>query len=240
MTNTRTQYSDKSPPVQRLESDLAELQLPPLSEELRAKIRAEVAGSLVPKKQWSRAQRAAATTAIGVVLTLALAAFQSRTHTTTLEKVGLAGVWFSAVCFTLWRSMASAQPEERNVRQALALGGILAFFGYLLWWSNATLPFSDFCVLAASRHADLACAALSVTIGSLCFAGSLLLWRRTDPFAPELSGLTAGLMAGIMGACASELMCSVAETWHLLLAHGSVVVLLCGAGYWLGRRFLSP
>jgi hypothetical protein len=240
MTDTKAHQTNRTPPLNRLETDLAGLKPAALSPELKARIRAEVTASLAPKKQRSRFQRAALATTLGLLLMFGLALIQSRNHSTTPAKLGLAALWFAVVCFTQWRTMASFRPAERTLRQGMLGLGVLSFFGYLFLLSDATLPWTDFLTLPASRHAAAACTALSVTIGSLCLVGTLFLWRRTDPFSPKLSGLIAGLAAGIMGASAAELMCPVKETWHLMIAHGAVIGLLSGAGYWLGRRFLSP
>ncbi|HEY3499230.1 MAG TPA: NrsF family protein, partial [Polyangiaceae bacterium] len=76
--------------------------------------------------------------------------------------------------------------------------------------------------------------------GALVTGGVLLLWRRTDPMSPGVSGALAGLAGGMGSALAFGVACPSHEAWHLWLSHGVVVVALVVLGGAVGRRLLAP
>lgn len=93
----------------------------------------------------------------------------------------------------------------------------------------------------ASASAHLAgCFGHALMTGTL-FSGLLMaVWRRTDPFSPELTGALLGLLGGAFGTLSVALACSNSEGFHLTLGHGSAALLLAGIGFFAGRRWLTP
>jgi hypothetical protein len=68
----------------------------------------------------------------------------------------------------------------------------------------------------------------------------MLLWRRTDPLTPGISGALLGLVGGMGSALGMGVACPSHETWHLCVSHGVVVASLVVLGAAAGRRVLAP
>jgi hypothetical protein len=127
-----------------------------------------------------------------------------------------------------------------RLRWLLALLVPVAFFAYLLVTSTPTASFSEFVSSSKQTQHAFYCGLLSFVIGALAALGITLLWRRTDPFTPRLSGSIAGLLGGLGAAVPIGLVCPGTDGWHLCIAHGASLLLVVGLGAALGRRWLSP
>jgi hypothetical protein len=86
----------------------------------------------------------------------------------------------------------------------------------------------------------LPCSLHAFVSGALISGAILLLWRRTDPFSPGLTGALVGLVGGLAGAIAVSLACPSTEGWHLWLGHGFAILGVVLLGWLAGRRWLSP
>src|SRR5690606_10325522 len=65
--------------------------------------------------------------------------------------------------------------------------------GALLFLSTHWMPFGDF-VEGDQVLRSLPCGSIALLTGSIVSGGILMLWRRTDPFSPGLSGALVGLL----------------------------------------------
>jgi hypothetical protein len=128
----------------------------------------------------------------------------------------------------------------RTLRMAIAISVPLAFLFYLWHAAGYSLPVSKF--VSEGQHAKWAagCGFVTFLFGAAASACLMLIWRRTDPITPRLSGAFAGLVGGLTGAVAAGCACPSQEGWHLWLAHGLTVVALVCAGGLFGRRWLAP
>jgi hypothetical protein len=112
----------------------------------------------------------------------------------------------------------------------------------MVYWTLIARHWTSFdaAVSSASAHNLVDCGLHALLYGSLATLGILLVWRRTDPLSPGLSGAMGGLAGGLVGVVALGFSCPCARVWHLWLGHGSSVVLLVVLGWAVGRRWLSP
>ena len=112
----------------------------------------------------------------------------------------------------------------------------------LLWLGGIAERFSlqnEF-LSAVGMATARSCFLHSLGAGSLCTFLLLLVWRRSDPFAPASSGALLGMLGGLLGTLSTHLGCLSREGFHLTLAHGLAVVMLCGIGSFAGRKWMTP
>lgn len=128
---------------------------------------------------------------------------------------------------------------SRRARLLIAVTVPIAFLTYLAFEGTRWLPLGTFVHTNAAGHA-VACGLHALLFGAIVSGGTLLIWRRTDPLSPGLSGALAGLVGGLAGAVAIGVACPSGETWHLWVGHGLTVVALVLFGWAAGRRLLSP
>jgi len=127
-----------------------------------------------------------------------------------------------------------------RLRWGLALLVPVAFLGYLTMIRSSTPALATFLGQPESTRHMLHCGAFSFVVGAAVAFGIVLLWRRTDPFTPRLSGSLAGLIGGLGAATPIGLVCPGTDGWHLWLAHGVSLILVVALGAALGRRWLCP
>jgi len=78
---------------------------------------------------------------------------------------------------------------------------------------------------------------------SVAIPAAALLWlivRRGAPLSMRTMGATLGATAGLLGVTVLQVKCPHQEALHLLVWHGSVLVIVTGAGWlagWLAQRF---
>jgi hypothetical protein len=158
-------------------------------------------------------------------------------------RAGLYGAlgWSAVLSATLLIGLAS--PPGLRPRTALRVGVAvlvpIVFFAYLTKTAWATVPFDEFSQGAYAHHA-LRCGLICFGVGALMSGGAMLLWRRTDPLTPGISGALLGLVGGMGSALGMGIACPSHEAWHLFVSHGVVVAALVVLGAAAGRRLLPP
>ena len=114
------------------------------------------------------------------------------------------------------------------------------FFTHLHVSSNAWLSFEQFLSVPHSLRSTVVCGIHAILFGTIASIVLFVLWRRTDPFSPRLTGALTGLAGGLVGAVALDMTCTRMEAWHLWLGHGVTLVALVAGGWFAGRKWLSP
>jgi hypothetical protein len=127
---------------------------------------------------------------------------------------------------------------SRVARLGIAFGVPLLFLGYLAFAAHHRMPVGEF--MAHDAGYAVGCGLHALLFSAIAAAGTLFVWRGTDPLTPGLSGALAGLVGGLGGAAAMGVACPSGETWHLWIGHGTIVVALMFVGWLLGRRWLAP
>ena len=130
--------------------------------------------------------------------------------------------------------------SHRYVRWAVVIAVPLAFLIHLTMASDSTLSIRDFVLTPRSLRHTVVCGVHAILFGVMAIATLLVMWRRTDPFSPRLSGAVAGLAGGLVGAVALDMTCPNLEAWHLWIGHGLTLVVLVVAGWYAGQRWLAP
>jgi hypothetical protein len=160
-----------------------------------------------------------------------------------LMEAGLAGAagWGLVQAGVLYFCLA--RPPGRRISRRMRLGLLLlvplSFFAYLGFTSSGAVPFEVFSSSAHATHA-LRCTVLTLVFGGLVAAGGFLVWRRTDPLQPRLSGALLGLVGGLGGSLAMGIACASHETYHLWFSHGLAILGLALLGWLCGRKLLAP
>jgi hypothetical protein len=127
---------------------------------------------------------------------------------------------------------------SRALRVAIAVAIPATFFLYLALAATSRFPIARFMHEGLGRAGE--CSLYSLAFGVIAAGATLLLWRRTDPLTPGLSGALAGLLGGLASAVGVGIACPTHESWHLWLVHGMTVVLFVGVGWAVGRKWLAP
>jgi len=135
---------------------------------------------------------------------------------------------------------APGRRSHRFARWAVVVAVPLAFFVHLTIASDAMLPIREFVTAPHSIRHTLVCGVHALIFGILAIATLFVLWRKTDPFSPRLSGAVAGLAGGLVGAVALDMTCPHLEAWHLWIGHGLTLVMLVATGWYAGQRWLAP
>jgi hypothetical protein len=140
--------------------------------------------------------------------------------------------------------LGHGRPPGRRGARGLRLAAVLAipaiFVAHLTITSGSVLPFHDFLVFPRSLRSAAVCGVHSLLFGVGASAVLFLLWRRTDPFNPRLTGALTGLAGGLVGAVALDMVCTNDEAWHLWLGHGATLLAFAVGGWFAGRWWISP
>jgi hypothetical protein len=199
-------------------------------------LRAEVCDTK-PRRAFSRLERvvlSALGLAVGIVL------FSFRALGTEPMVVAVSTLTFSCLAAALLFSgvIPGAAKWEGGTRRlmgaALSLGLLVVLFLQAEHFSTFNQFFSSG-VSSAAR-----CALHAFASGLIATLALMLVWRRTDPFSPGTTGAMLGLFGGLAGAVSIELTCHNGEGLHLTLGHGLAALVLAGAGYLVGRKWLTP
>jgi len=89
---------------------------------------------------------------------------------------------------------------------------------------------------AAAWPAHVGCAVMTLVLGAGPFAIALMALRRAFPASFMARGALVGLCCGLAAAAAIHLHCPIAVTSHILVSHGSPLLLLTLLGAALARR----
>jgi hypothetical protein len=140
--------------------------------------------------------------------------------------------------------LAVGKPPGRRFSKALRWTALLAvpavYILYLVFLSGSVLSFQDFLVTPRSLRSTVVCGVHTLLFGGAASFVLFLLWRRTDPFCPKLTGALTGLAGGLVGAVALDLVCVSNEGWHLWLGHGLTLLAFVFGGWLAGRRWIAP
>jgi hypothetical protein len=148
--------------------------------------------------------------------------------------------WAVIQVLLLLLGLTRQRTSSARTRLGLALLVPAAFLLYLTLIRSSTSSFAAFMHQPQQTRHALHCGAFSFVIGAIAAISILLLWRRTDPFTPRVTGSLAGLMGGLAAATPIGLVCPGTDGWHLWLAHGVSLILVVALGAVLGRRWLCP
>ncbi|HEY5958368.1 MAG TPA: NrsF family protein [Polyangiaceae bacterium] len=208
-------------------------------------IRRVCTGHLVPRKPVTAIKRVALAVLISGSLFATLLAIGWMRHPPK-DAVALAllgalawGIIQASVLF-----VGHGKPPGRRGTKLLRWAAVLAvpavFVLHLTLTASSLLTFSDFLVVQRSVRSTVVCGVHSLLFGAAASVVLFVLWRRTDPFSPHLTGALTGLAGGMVGAVALDMTCPNSEAWHLWLGHGLALVAFVVAGWFAGRRWLAP
>ncbi|HTM44701.1 MAG TPA: NrsF family protein [Polyangiaceae bacterium] len=211
------------------------------SDACNKQIRAACTGDLKACQAMSAKTRSLASLGLllFVGLSVLLLARQRLSGVTAAALWGATG-WALIQVLVLVFGLTRQRGSSARVRVGLALLVPTAFFGYLTLIRSSTSSFSEFVQQPQQTQHAMHCGLFSFVIGSVAAVSIMLLWRRTDPFTPRITGSLAGLAGGLAAATPVGLVCPGTDGWHLCLAHGLSLVLVVALGAVLGRRWLSP
>jgi hypothetical protein len=208
---------------------------------LRAEVRQHCTRDLCQKQHMSRSSRLALSLLFVVsgvaVLGGGMRFLHSATHAVALG-VGAWSIVLGLVLFLGLGTLPGRRPS-RGLRLALVLGIPLLVLIGLAAVATHISSFGEF-VEGSGMMGALPCCGHALGVGALISGAILLLWRRTDPFSPGLTGALVGLVGGLAGAVSVGLACPSGEGWHLWLGHGITVGLVALLGFIVGRRLLAP
>lgn len=216
--------------------------LPPLPQprpDLALRIRDRVAADLAPRRgpsgpsRWLLGLLAVSAMLMAVTVMMAAQVMSQPTRSGVIAFGGLLLV--AAATFTALVRSGSTRVGV-GVRLALALLPGLAFV-VLAWIAYAVMP----PVAAGSAHVSTpACLVRGMMLALIPMTVLVVLWRRTDPFTPRLTGAIIGGWAGLTGTIGLTMACPSTDLAHIIVGHGAAIIGGALIGSLLGRRLLSP
>lgn len=215
------------------------------SEQVAARIRAICANDIKPKRPAPASIRVIRSIAVsGSLFGVLLAIGWQRHPPQRAVAVALVGAIIWGVVQASVILVGFGQNPGRRVHRVLRWGMVYAIIGafllHLTLASDSTLPLGTFLRDAQSLRHTVVCGVHALIFGALAIVALFLVWRRSDPFSPRLSGAISGLAGGLVGAVALDMTCPHMEAWHLWTGHGLTLLMLVGAGWYAGRRWLAP
>jgi hypothetical protein len=212
--------------------------LPP--PDLRARVLA-AARSEPARSRASGTQRRALAIALGFTAALGFGAFVAS------PKLGgrpagyvilLTAAWMSVAVVASWGALSRGRsmlgrPIAQRIGIALVTPVALigaALVGNMLWPQTV----GGYPGLVK----DALCAAFTMMFAAGPLVAFLMVFRRSDPVAPGLSGAALGAAAGAWGAFGIELFCNCPAPGHVILGHVLPVLLLALIGAAIGGRAL--
>jgi hypothetical protein len=138
----------------------------------------------------------------------------------------------------LWIALGRGSNTLGRSRQWLVSLAIVAPCAFLCWKLLWGAQF-DGALAQLPGRAGFKCLALSVVLALLPLGAFAIARRGTDPRAPVLTGLAAGVAFGTAALFPMDLWCPVSNPSHLLLGHLLPLALLGGLGALLGRYFVA-
>lgn len=216
----------------------AEREPPP---ELRAAVCAHCTKDLKPRRGLSRGARLALSALFGTgavgLLWMVGGRGPSTLNTVLLGAAAWGGVLGAVLLLGVGRTGNCR--AGAGMRWAMLFVLPVAFCAGLMFVSQRVVPITDF-FGSDQIWRIVPCGSLALGIGALVSGGIMLLWRRTDPFSPGLSGALVGLLGGLAGAVGIGFACPSSEGWHMCVGHGLTLAALVILGWRLGKRLLPP
>jgi hypothetical protein len=128
-----------------------------------------------------------------------------------------------------------------NAGMRRILLGTLGIFTFTVLALNADhfMPLDQF-ASGGHIHGVTHCVTFSLLAGVIASSGLMMIWRRTDPFSPGLTGALLGFLGGLIGTVSVSLTCRADEGIHLTLGHGVATLILAGICWAGGRKWLTP
>lgn len=216
--------------------------LPPLPHppaDLTSRIRDRVAADLAPRRgptgrsRWLFGLLAAGAMLMAVTVMMGAQVMSQPIRSGVIALGGLSLV--AAATFTALVRSGSARVGV-GARLALALLPGLAFV-VLAWIAYGVMP----PVAATGAHVSTpACLVRGLMLASIPMTVLVVLWRRTDPFTPRLTGAIIGGWAGLTGTIGLTMACPSTDLVHIIVGHGAAIVGGALIGSLLGRRLLRP
>ncbi len=223
-------------------SDESHTSLPPLPRppaDLASRIHDRVAADLAPRRgpsgpsRWLFGLLAVGAMLMAVAVMMSQQVMMQPARSSVIALGGLLLV--AAATFTALVRSGSAHVGVR-ARLALALLPGLAFL-VLAWIAYTLMP----PVAAAGSHVSTpACLVRGLMLAAIPMTVLVVLWRRTDPFTPRLTGAIIGGWAGLTGTIGLTMACPSTDLVHIIVGHGAAIVGGALIGSLLGRRLLPP
>ncbi len=208
-------------------------------------IRCTCTKELAPKAPHSATKRVMISIAAsGSIFVLLLAVGWMRHPPKDAVYLALLGALAWGIAQALLLFLAVGKPPGQRFSKSLRWAALLAvpmvYVLHLLFSSGSVLSFHDFLVVPRSVHSTVVCGVHSILFGAAASIVLFVLWRRTDPFCPKLTGALTGLAGGMVGAVALDMTCANDEGWHLWLGHGLTLIVFVFGGWFAGRRWIAP
>ncbi|MDF2697608.1 MAG: hypothetical protein K0S65_5991 [Labilithrix sp.] len=213
---------------------------PPLPEDLRARILAEVKRTSAPTRREHRT-RVVVLSAIGTLTTIALFfaaggfAMGARPMELVVFLAG-SGLLVALILTRLAAGFGGSMLGRPRQVLLLCVGAapvlaLLALAAAACWPSTATEK------VPPSVH--LTCALITTAQAVLPLLTLLVPRRGSDPVHPALAGAAIGMTAGAWSAMMAYLRCPDAAAFHCIVAHVVPTLVLTAAGALFGRSLLK-
>lgn len=209
------------------------------SDRVLSALQKEVQADPSPKRSLSRSQRAALS-AIALMVGLFATAFNAISSAPQIFLLTAAAFSLS-VGGLLFAGAVPGRGEgwDVDMRRTLLAGAVISVFAMLGLQAHHFIPLDEFADKHHFTHAAK-CGGHALMAGIMCSAALMMIWKRTDPFSPGLTGAVLGFFGGALGTVSVGLSCGSAEGFHLTVGHGIGTLLLATAGFLLGRKWLTP
>jgi len=223
-------------------SDESHTSLPPLPRP-RADLAARIRSRIVPDEAASRGPSGPSrwlygVAAVGAMLMAVAVMMGTQVASQPMRSsvVALGGLLLVAAATFIALVRSGSARVGVGARLALALLPGLAFL-VLSWLAYGALP----PVAVGDAHISMpACLVRGLVLASIPMAVLVVVWRRTDPFTPRLTGAIIGGWAGFTGTIGLTMACPSTDPLHIIIGHGAAIVGGALVGSLLGRRLLSP
>lgn len=208
------------------------------SERVLTALREEVRADKAPRSSISRAKRTGFSV-LALAIGFTLTTFKVAGHSPGVFLVALAACSLSVGALLFSGVIPGSGRTSAGTRRYLLGALAVATFTVLALKADHFLSYGQFAdgeCLMRTTH----CASYALLAGVIVSSGLMIIWRRTDPFSPGLTGALIGFLGGLIGTVSVSLSCRADEGIHLTLGHGIATVVVTGLCWWGGRKWLSP